>query len=156
VKVVIADLADEITTEAFNFAFSSGGINYYYHLVRKITGMSAPSFIHLRLHSEFSMVDGIVRIDQAVQRAADDGMPALALTDLGNTFALVKLYTAARAKGIKPIIGCEVYVAPGDRRDRSGVPGETQNHLVLLAEVQNTAAGGLTATENITIAWDEI
>lgn len=81
--------------------------------------MSDPSFIHLRLHSEYSIVDGIVRIDEAVQRASADAMPALALTDLGNTFALVKLYTAARAKGIKPIIGCDVWISHAANRDQA-------------------------------------
>ncbi len=81
--------------------------------------MSDPSFIHLRLHSEFSIVDGIVRIDEAVQRASADAMPALALTDLSNTFALVKLYTAARAKGIKPIIGCDVWISNETNRDQA-------------------------------------
>ncbi len=81
--------------------------------------MSEPSFIHLRLHSEFSIVDGIVRIDAAVQRACTDGMPALALTDLGNTFALVKFYTAARAKGVKPLIGCDVWISNETNRDQA-------------------------------------
>ena len=61
--------------------------------------MSAPSFVHLRLHSEFSIVDGMVRIDDAVDAAAADGMPALALTDLANVFGLVKFYKAARERG---------------------------------------------------------
>ena len=65
------------------------------------------------------MVDGIVRIDEAVQRAHADAMPALALTDLGNTFALVKLYTAARAKGIKPIVGCDVWISNEANRDQA-------------------------------------
>ncbi len=81
--------------------------------------MSDPSFIHLRLHSEFSIVDGIVRIDEAVQCASADGMPALGLTDLSNTFAMVKLYTAARAKGIKPIIGCDVWISNAANRDQA-------------------------------------
>ncbi len=80
--------------------------------------MSEPSFIHLRLHSEFSIVDGIVRIDAAVQRACADAMPALALTDLGNTFALVKFYTAARAKGVKPLIGCDAWISNETNRDQ--------------------------------------
>jgi len=65
------------------------------------------------------MVDGIVRIDEAVARASADAMPALALTDLGNTFALVKLYTAARAKGIKPVIGCDVWISNDANRDQA-------------------------------------
>ena len=61
--------------------------------------MTAPAFVHLRLHSEFSIVDGTVRIDDAVAAAAADGMPALAITDLANVFGLVKFYKAARARG---------------------------------------------------------
>ena len=69
-----------------------------------------PQFVHLRLHSEYSVSDGIVRIDAAVARAAASGMPALALTDLANLFGAIKFYTAARGAGIKPVIGCDVYV----------------------------------------------
>ncbi|MGB0128698.1 MAG: DNA polymerase III subunit alpha, partial [Rhodocyclaceae bacterium] len=81
--------------------------------------MSAPAFVHLRLHSEYSVVDGLTRIGDAVDRAAADAMPALALTDLGNLFGMVKFYTTARAKGVKPIIGCEVWVAEGPDGDSS-------------------------------------
>jgi DNA polymerase-3 subunit alpha len=70
----------------------------------------SPSFIHLRLHSEYSIVDGIVRLDEAVAHAAADGMPALALTDLANLFGMLKFYKAARASGIKPIVGCDVWI----------------------------------------------
>ena len=72
--------------------------------------MSAPTFVHLRLHGEFSVADGTVRIDDAVRAAADDRMPALALTDLANLFGLVKFYTAARNAGVKPIAGCDVWI----------------------------------------------
>src|SRR5437660_405691 len=61
-------------------------------------------------------------------------MPAIAVTEHGNLFSSVIFHDHARARGLNPILGCEVYVAPGDRTDRSGVPGQTQNHLVLLAE----------------------
>ncbi len=71
----------------------------------------APSFIHLRLHSEYSIVDGIVRIDAAVAAAKADGMPALALTDLSNVFGMVKFYQEARRQGIKPIIGCDLWLS---------------------------------------------
>ena len=78
--------------------------------------MPAPRFVHLRLHSEYSVTDGIVRLDQAVSRAAADGMPALALTDLANLFGLVKFYGAARSAGVKPIIGADCWLQnPGDR-----------------------------------------
>jgi len=80
--------------------------------------MTDPAFVHLRLHSEFSVVDGIVRVDDAVKLAHRDGMPALALTDLGNVFALVKFYKAARGKGIKPVIGCDVWISNDANRDQ--------------------------------------
>ena len=78
--------------------------------------MQDPQFIHLRLHSEYSVADGIVRIDDAIAQAVTDQMPALALTDLSNLFGMVKFYKTARAKGIKPIIGCDVWVAAEDPR----------------------------------------
>ncbi len=77
-----------------------------------------PKFVHLRLHSEYSIVDGIVRIDDAVAAAAADGMPALALTDLSNVFGMVKFYTAARAAGVKPLIGCDVWLTNETDRDK--------------------------------------
>ena len=80
--------------------------------------MSSPGFVHLRLHSEFSIADGTLRIDDAVAAAAADRMPALALTDLANQFGLIKFYTAARARGIKPIAGCDVWIANDSERDQ--------------------------------------
>ncbi|MEX2270388.1 MAG: DNA polymerase III subunit alpha [Vicinamibacterales bacterium] len=91
-------------------------------------------FVHLHLHTEFSLLDGACRIEELLDRAAELRMPALAVTDHGNMFSAVAFHDAARKRGIKPILGCEVYVAPGDRRTKSGTPGETANHLVLLAE----------------------
>jgi len=73
--------------------------------------MNPPRYVHLRLHSEYSVTDGIVRLGDAVKRAAADGMPALALTDLGNLFGLVKFYSSARGKGVKPIAGADVWIA---------------------------------------------
>ena len=70
--------------------------------------MSAQPFVHLRLHSEFSVVDGTLRIDEAVKLAARSAQPALAVTDLNNMFGAVKLYKAARGKGVQPILGAEV------------------------------------------------
>jgi DNA polymerase III subunit alpha len=74
-------------------------------------------FVHLRLHSEYSIVDGMVRIDDAVAAAVADRMPALALTDLGNVFGVVKFYTAARRRGLKPIVGCDVWITHDAERD---------------------------------------
>ncbi len=79
--------------------------------------MSGTQFVHLRLHSEFSVVDGIVRIDEAVGKAAADGQGALALTDSANVFGAVRFYQAARKRGIKPIIGCDVWVTNDTDRD---------------------------------------
>ncbi|MFZ1445667.1 MAG: PHP domain-containing protein, partial [Candidatus Dechloromonas phosphoritropha] len=79
--------------------------------------MTPPRFVHLRLHSEYSVTDGMVRIGDAVKRAAADGMPALALTDLGNLFGLVKFYTAARGKGLKPVAGADVWIANREAPD---------------------------------------
>ncbi len=75
-------------------------------------------FVHLRLHSEYSIVDGIARIDHAVAAAAKDGMPALALTDLSNVFGMVKFYKAARAAGVKPVVGCDVWLTNEADRDK--------------------------------------
>jgi DNA polymerase-3 subunit alpha len=83
---------------------------------------AVPLFIHLRLHSEYSIVDGMVRIDDAVDAAAADRMPALALTDLANVFGMVKFYKAARARGIKPIIGCDVWITHEKARRAASTP----------------------------------
>jgi len=79
--------------------------------------MSSTQFVHLRLHSEFSVVDGIVRIDDAVGKAAADGQGALAITDSANVFGAVRFYQAARRKGVKPIIGCDVWITNEVERD---------------------------------------
>ena len=80
--------------------------------------MAAPRFVHLRLHSEFSIVDGTVRVDDGIAAAVADAMPALAITDLANTFGLVKFYRAARARGVKPIVGCDVWLTHEAERDQ--------------------------------------
>ena len=95
-------------------------------------GMSA-EFVHLHLHTEFSLLDGACRIDELLDEAVKLKMPALAVTEHGNMFSSVVFHDHARERGIKPILGCEVYVAQGSRFDKSGPQTET-NHLVLLAE----------------------
>jgi len=80
--------------------------------------MNSPRFVHLRLHSEYSVVDGNVRLDDAVKAAAKDGMGALALTDLANAFGLVRFYKEARGKGVKPIVGADVWITNHDERDK--------------------------------------
>src|SRR4029078_10947519 len=91
-------------------------------------------FVPLPLPTEFSLLDGACRIDELLDEAARLQMPSLAVTEHGNLFSSVIFHDHARQRGVKPILGCEVYVAPGDRRTKSGNPGETANHLVLLAE----------------------
>ncbi|MBX3667740.1 MAG: DNA polymerase III subunit alpha [Rhodocyclaceae bacterium] len=79
---------------------------------------AAPRFVHLRLHSEYSVQDGIVRLDDAVKRAAKDGMPALALTDLANLFGMIKFYKAARSAGVKPVVGVDAWITNEADRDK--------------------------------------
>ena len=79
--------------------------------------MTTPGFVHLRLHSEYSIVDGMARVDDAVAAAAADGMPALAITDASNVFGAVKFYEAARASGVQPVIGCDVWITNERNRD---------------------------------------
>jgi len=90
-------------------------------------------FVHLHLHTEFSLLDGACRIDELLDEAVKLKMPALAVTEHGNMFSSVVFHDHARERGIKPILGCEVYVAQGSRFEKSGPQTET-NHLVLLAE----------------------
>ncbi|PYR24120.1 MAG: DNA polymerase III subunit alpha, partial [Acidobacteria bacterium] len=91
-------------------------------------------FVHLHLHTEYSLLDGACRIDELLDQAARLKMPAVAVTEHGNMFSSVIFHDHARQRGVKPILGCEVYMAPGSRHIKSGNPGETANHLVLLAE----------------------
>ncbi len=91
-------------------------------------------FVHLHLHTEYSLLDGACRIDEVLDRAAALKMPAVAVTEHGNMFSSIIFHDHARQRGLKPILGCEVYVAPGSRLNKSGAIGETANHLVLLAE----------------------
>ena len=97
--------------------------------------MPAANFVHLHVHSEYSLLDGACRIPELTQRAAELKMPALALTDHGNLFGAIEFYKECRAAGIKPIIGCEVYLAPGDMEDRkANSPKEASTHFLLLAK----------------------
>src|SRR5438034_10064835 len=107
--------------------------------------MSMPAFVHLRLHSEYSIVDGMVRLDEAVAAAAADRMPALAITDLANVFGMVKFYKAARAAGVKPVIGCDVWITNESERDKP-------HRLLLLTQ---SRPGYLRLSELLTRAWLE-
>ncbi len=93
-----------------------------------------PAFVHLHNHTEYSFLDGAIRIDDLVERAKSFGMPALAITDHGGLFGAVEFYEACLHAGIKPILGFEAYVAPGSRLDRQSSREERSNHhLILLA-----------------------
>lgn len=93
-------------------------------------------FVHLHLHSEYSLLDGATRISQVARQAKENGMDALAITDHGCMFGVVDFYKACQKEGVKPILGCEVYVAPRRRTDRVPKLDDQPNHLVLLAENQ--------------------
>ncbi|WP_040437144.1 PHP domain-containing protein, partial [Melaminivora alkalimesophila] len=101
-------------------------------------------FVHLRLHTEFSVVDGTVRIGEIVRAAAADGQPALAITDLNNLFGAIKFYREGRARGVKPIIGAEVTLAGG-----ADQPAATSRLLLLVQETQ----GYLNLCELLARAW---
>lgn len=90
------------------------------------------SFVHLHTHSEFSLLDGAIRIKELVRKVKEMGMQAVALTDHGSMYGAIEFYTEAKQAGIKPIIGCEVYVAPKSRFDKASKEDKS-HHLVLLA-----------------------
>ncbi|MBM4125181.1 MAG: PHP domain-containing protein, partial [Nitrospira sp.] len=91
-------------------------------------------FVHLHLHTQYSLLDGANQIDPLVQQVKDFGMPAVAITDHGNMFGAVEFYQKAKAGGVKPIIGCEAYLAPGSRLSKQGhLAHNDYYHLILLA-----------------------
>lgn len=90
------------------------------------------SFVHLHNHTQYSLFDGLSRIPAMVQKAKELGMPAVAITDHGNMYGVIHLYKAAKAAGIKPILGCEIYMTRGSRFERK--TKERLCHLVLLAK----------------------
>ena len=118
--------------------------------------MTSAPFVHLRLHSEFSVVDGAVRVPDAVKAAAASAQPALAMTDLSNLYGMVKFYKKARGAGVKPLIGAEVMLVgvPDDAEPKSAMPGmaPTLSRVVLLA--QNNQ-GYLNLCELLARAWTQ-
>ena len=98
--------------------------------------MGSSNFVHLHVHTEYSLLDGASKIKNTVARAAELEMPALAITDHGVMYGVVDFYKAAKNAGIKPVIGCEVYVPPRTRHDRDARRDSKQHHLVLLARDQ--------------------
>ena len=101
-----------------------------------------PTFVHLHNHSEFSILDGCLKIPDLVDAAYRNDMPAVAITDHGNIFGAVGFFKQAKARGIKPILGCEVYVAPGSRFDKKATPGSDLHHFHLILLVQNERGYG--------------
>jgi len=102
--------------------------------------MDKPQFVHLHLHTEYSLLDGAIKIDELINQARQYEMPAVAITDHGNLFGIVEFFKSAQKAHIKPIIGCEVYVAPQSRFDKTKInkdaslPEEASYHLTLLVE----------------------
>ncbi|HET9522846.1 MAG TPA: DNA polymerase III subunit alpha [Terrimicrobiaceae bacterium] len=96
--------------------------------------MAAVPFVHLHCHTEYSLLDGAIRTKDLVRKAVEFGMPAVAITDHGNLYGAIEFYQAAERAGVRPIVGCEVYVAPRSLRDRNASSGkEAAFHLTLLA-----------------------
>ena len=98
--------------------------------------MHHSDFVHLHLHTQYSLLDGAIRLDSLLKKASEYKMPSLAITDHGNMFGAVDFYKTAKKYGIKPIIGCEVYVAPKSRLEKSTQEGisDSSYHLILLAK----------------------
>ncbi len=97
--------------------------------------MASPRFVHLHLHTDYSLLDGACGIKQLVEETARREIAAVAVTDHGNLFAAANFFHAATTIGVKPIIGCEMYVAPGGHKNK-GADSERSNHLVLLCETE--------------------
>jgi DNA polymerase III subunit alpha len=96
--------------------------------------MPHDSFVHLHLHTEYSLLDGAIRMKELMKKAAEFKMPAVAITDHGNLFGAIEFYQEAQLAGVKPIIGCEAYIAPGSHKDRPGSRRDAAYHFTLLAE----------------------
>jgi DNA polymerase III subunit alpha len=97
--------------------------------------MKHSDFVHLHVHTQYSLLDGTIRLDDLFQKSKEFQMPAVAMTDHGNLYGTIDFYRHAYKYGIKPIIGCELYVAPKSRFDKTGHGiGETANHLIVLAK----------------------
>jgi DNA polymerase III subunit alpha len=96
--------------------------------------MPSDSFVHLHLHTEYSFLDGLVRTKELMKKAAEFGMPAVAITDHGNLHGAIEFYQEATKAGIKPIIGCEAYMAPGVIKDRPSNQRDAAYHFTLLAK----------------------
>src|SRR6195256_3102346 len=96
--------------------------------------MPSDSFVHLHLHTEYSFLDGAVRTKELMKKGAEPEMPAVAITDHGNLHGAIEFYQEATNAGIKPIIGCEAYMAPGSIKDRPNSQRDAAYHFTLLAK----------------------
>ena len=96
--------------------------------------MGKGNFVHLHLHSQYSVLDGAIRIKDLVKKAKELGMPAVAVTDHGNMYASYELYQTCKEAGIKPIIGEEFYIAKNSRFDRKNSKEKGTYHIILLAK----------------------
>jgi DNA polymerase-3 subunit alpha len=91
-------------------------------------------FVHLHNHSHYSLLDGLTKIDDLLTRVKELGMDAVAVTDHGNLYGAIEFYKKALAAKIKPILGIEAYIAPGDHKEKKPTQEEKYFHLILLAE----------------------
>src|SRR5437868_9412956 len=96
--------------------------------------MARDSFVHLHLHTEYSLLDGAIRMKELMKKAVEFNMPAVAITDHGNLFGAIEFYQEAQRAGVKPIIGCEAYIAGRSHTDRSSSMRDPSYHFTLLAE----------------------
>ena len=110
------------------------------------------SFTHLHLHTEYSLLDGACRLDDLLDRAVELGMDSIAITDHGVMYGAVDFYKKAKARGIKPIIGCECYLASRGRKDKVHALDNERYHLVLLCE---NATGYQNLISMVSKAWTE-
>ncbi len=96
--------------------------------------MKHSDFVHLHVHTQYSLLDGMIRLEDLFKKAREYKMPAIAITDHGNMFGAIDFYQQAYKQGIKPIIGCELYVAPRSRLTKATPIGETARHLIVLVK----------------------
>src|ERR1700738_2709986 len=96
--------------------------------------MSRDSFVHLHLHTEYSLLDGAIRMKELMKKAVEFRMPAVAITDHGNLYGAIEFYQEAQRAGVKPIIGCEAYIAPRSHKEHSSGMRESAYHFTLLAQ----------------------
>src|SRR6478609_1849805 len=110
------------------------GVRVSQAVCHAVIGIVTMPFTHLHVHTHYSLLDGACKIPDLVKRAKALGMDSLAITDHGCMFGVIEFFNECKKEGIKPILGMEAYMAPGDRRDKSSGPGDAAYHMVLLAQ----------------------